>query len=471
MADPTSYSAERVLIVDDDPATRNGLTELVRAWGFTAESAGDGAEALDRVTDFRPSIIVSDMVMPRMSGLDLLKALSAEVEHIKVILLTAQGTVDTAVEAVKAGAEDYLTKPLDPHKLQRLLERLAEINQQKRENQVLRRQLTGTGKFGRIIGHSAAMRALYQVLEQAAPTPASMLLLGESGTGKELVAQTIHQLSPRAAAPLIAINCAAIPDTLLESEIFGHEKGAFTGATDRRLGCFELADRGTLFLDEIAEMTPATQVKLLRVLQERKFRRLGGRTEQSVDVRVIAATNIDPAAAIGDGRLREDLYYRLNVFTIKLPPLRDRKDDLPLLIQAFIDEFNTRDHRTVRAVAPAAMRLLEQYDWPGNVRELRNVIERATILARGDVIEPAHLPTLGAPAVSAVPANGLTIAPGMTVDQAEHKLIVATLDAAAGNKTRAAEMLGISLKTLHNKLNRFKEAGASGAEGDGFSRR
>jgi len=457
VSEPTSHAAERVLIVEDDPATRTGLTELVRAWGFTAESASDGAEALERVTDFRPSIIVSDMIMPRMSGLDLLKALAGEAEHLKIILLTAQGTVDTAVEAVKAGAEDYLTKPLDPHKLQRLLERLAEINQQKRENQALRRQLTGSGRFGRIIGHSAAMRALYQVLEQAAPTPASMLLLGESGTGKELVAQTIHQLSPRAAAPFVALNCAAIPDTLLESEIFGHEKGAFTGATDRRLGCFELADRGTLFLDEIAEMTPATQVKLLRVLQERKFRRLGGRTEQAVDVRVIAATNIDPVAAIRDGRLREDLYYRLNVFSIKLPPLRDRKDDLPLLIQAFVDEFNTRDHRAVKTVTPAAMRLLEQYDWPGNVRELRNVIERAIILARGDVIEPAHLPVLGAAPVAPAPANGLTIAPGMTVDEAEEKLIFATLDAAGGNKTRAAEMLGISLKTLHNKLNRFKD--------------
>ncbi len=465
MAEPTSHAAERVLIVDDDPATRTGLTELVRAWGFTAESAGDGAEALARVTDFRPSIIVSDMVMPRMSGLDLLKALAGESEHIKVILLTAQGTVDTAVEAVKAGAEDYLTKPLDPHKLRRLLERLAEINQQKRENQVLRRQLTGSGRFGRIIGHSASMRALYQVLEQAAPTPASMLLLGESGTGKELVAQTIHQLSPRAAGPFIALNCAAIPDTLLESEIFGHEKGAFTGATDRRLGCFELADRGTLFLDEIAEMTPGTQVKLLRVLQERKFRRLGGRTEQSVDVRVIAATNVDPAIAIREGRLREDLFYRLNVFTISLPPLRDRKDDLPLLIQAFIDEFNTRDHRTVTTVAPAAMRLLEQYDWPGNVRELRNVIERATILARGDVIELAHLPALSAAPAASLPVHGVTIAPGMTVDEAEQKLIVATLDSAGGNKTRAAEMLGISLKTLHNKLNRFKAAGGAGGAG------
>jgi DNA-binding NtrC family response regulator len=458
VAEPTSHTAERVLVVDDDPATRTGLTELVRAWGFTAEAAEDGAEALERVTTFRPSIIVSDMVMPRMSGLDLLKALKGETEHIRVVLLTAQGTVDTAVEALKDGAEDYLTKPLDPVKLRRLLERLSELSRQKRENQSLRRQLSERGRFGKIIGHSPAMRALYQVLEQAAPTPASMLILGESGTGKELVAQTIHELSPRVNAPFIALNCAAIPDTLLESEIFGHEKGAFTGATDRRAGCFELADRGTLFLDEIAEMTPATQVKLLRVLQERKFRRLGGRVEQEVDVRVLAATNIDPAVAIRDGRLREDLYYRLNVFSVGLPPLRDRKEDLPLLIHAFIEEFNTRDRRNVKAVSPEAMRLLEQYAWPGNVRELRNVIERATILARGEVIEPTHLPALGAAPPAGPPANSVTIAPGMTVDEAEQKLILATLDAAGGNKTRAAEMLGISLKTLHNKLNRFKSA-------------
>ena len=454
-----SHAAERVLIVEDDPATRSGLTELVRTWGFTAEAAADGAEALERITAFRPSIVVTDLVMPNMSGIELLKALQPEIENIKVILLTAQGTVDTAVEAVKAGAEDYLTKPLDPNKLQRLLERLAEINEQKRENQALRRQLNDRGRFGRIIGNSAAMRALYQVLEQAAPTPASMLILGESGTGKELVAQTIHQLSPRAAAPFVAINCAAIPDTLLESEIFGHEKGSFTGATDRRAGCFELADRGTLFLDEIAEMTPATQVKLLRVLQERKFRRLGGRTEQEVDVRVLAATNIDPVSAIRDGKLREDLYYRLNVFSIALPPLRERKDDLALLIQAFIDEFNTRDRRTVKGVSAQAMRQLEHYEWPGNVRELRNVIERATILARGDLIEPAHLPVFGPAPSAALPAsaaNGVTIVPGMTVDEAEQKLIMATLESAGGNKTRAAEMLGISLKTLHNKLNRFK---------------
>jgi DNA-binding NtrC family response regulator len=448
-----------VLIVEDDQATREGLTELVRAWGFAAESAADGALALERVTEFRPSIIVSDLVMPQMGGLDLLKALKDDLDQIKVVLLTAQGTVDSAVEAVKAGAEDYLTKPVDPAKLHRLLDRLSELNAQKRENQVLRRQLNERGRFGRMIGHSASMRAIYRIIEQAAPTPASILVLGESGTGKELVAQTIHQLSPRNQAPFVAINCAAIPETLLESEIFGHEKGAFTGAIDRRAGCFELADRGTLFLDEVAEMAGATQVKLLRVLQERRFRRLGGRAEQDVDVRVIAATNVRPEHAIRDGKLREDLYYRLNVFSIALPPLRERMEDLALLIQAFIDEFNARDRRSVTAVAPEAMRLLAHYDWPGNIRELRNVIERATILARGEFIEPAHLPPLGAAVRSGAPAAAaaVSIVPGMTVDEAEQKLIVATLQAAGGNKTRAAEMLGISLKTLHNKLNRMKD--------------
>jgi DNA-binding NtrC family response regulator len=454
----TLTQPERVLIVEDDGPTRAGLAELVRTWGFATEAAANGEEALKLVTTFRPAIVITDMVMPRMGGLELLKALKDEAEHLKMIVLTAQGSVETAVEAVKNGAEDYLTKPVDPQKLRRLLERIAELNAQKRENEVLRRQLREKGSFGRIVGNSQKMRKIYQVIEQAAPTTASVLIIGESGTGKELVAQTIHQLSPRAEAPFVAINCAAIPETLLESEIFGHERGAFTGAIDRRAGCFELADRGTLFLDEIAEMVPVTQVKLLRVLQERKFRRLGGRVEQEVDVRVLAATNVDPLAAIRDGKLRDDLYYRLNVFTIELPPLRDRKDDLSLIIQALLEEFNSRDRRHVRAVTPEAMRMLELYDWPGNVRELRNVMERATILARGEYIEPQHLPRFGPALKAAEPVSSeLTIAPGMTVDEAERKLILATLEASGNNKTRAAEMLGISLKTLHNKLNRMKQ--------------
>jgi DNA-binding NtrC family response regulator len=460
----TMAQAERVLIVDDDDATRAGLAELVRTWGFATDAAANGEEALSLITSFRPSIVVTDMVMPRMDGLSLLKALKDDADQLKVILLTAQGSVETAVEALKDGAADYLTKPVDTQKLKLLLERFAELNAQKRENEVLRRQLREKGSFGRIVGHSPKMRKIYQVIEQASPTPASVLIIGESGTGKELVAQTIHQLSSRADAPFVAINCAAIPETLLESEIFGHERGAFTGAVDRRAGCFELADRGTLFLDEIAEMVPVTQVKLLRVLQERRFRRLGGRAEQEVDVRVIAATNQNPVDAIREGKLRDDLYYRLNVFTIELPPLRERKEDLPLIIHALLDEFNARDRRNVKAVTPEAMRMLEMYDWPGNVRELRNVIERATILARGEFIEPAHLPRFGAPprSVELPSASGVTIVPGMTVDEAERKLIIATLEAAGNNKTRAAEMLGISLKTLHNKLNRMKQA-AQGA--------
>jgi DNA-binding NtrC family response regulator len=451
-ADP----GERVLIVEDDPATRSGLAELVQAWGFQTDEAADGEAAMSKVTTFRPAIIVSDLVMPRMGGLDLLKALHDQLSDITFILLTAQGTVESAVGAIKDGAYDYLSKPVDPQRLRILLQKAVERQSTLREVRQLRRQLREQGSFGRIIGNSPAIRATYRIIEQAAPTSASVLISGESGTGKELIAQTIHELSPRASFPFVAINCAAIPETLLESEIFGHEKGAFTGAHDRRTGVFELAHRGTLFLDEIAEMMPATQVKLLRVLQERTFRRLGGRQEQSVDVRVIAATNVDPGAAVRDGKLREDLYYRLNVFAMELPPLRERREDIPLLVQTFLNEFNRHNGKAIRGVDQEAMYVLERYQWPGNIRELRNVIERATILADTEFIEHRHLPpTLIARGEESLPT--LTLAPGTTVDEAERRLIVLTLDHTRNNKTRAAEILGISLKTLHNKLNRMKE--------------
>jgi DNA-binding NtrC family response regulator len=456
-------STERVLIVEDEAATRVGLTELVRAWGFVADSAADGEEALGKITQFRPSIVITDLVMPRMGGLELLRALKDEGDGITMLLLTAQGTVETAVEAMKEGAYDYLTKPIEPQRLRILLQKIVERQETLREVQVLRRQLREHGSFGRMIGSAPAMRKVYHVIEQAAPTLASVLIWGESGTGKELVAQTIHQLSPRVQQPFVPINCAAIPETLLESEIFGHEKGAFTGAQDRRQGCFELADRGTLFLDEIAEMTPATQVKLLRVLQERTFRRLGGKHEMSVDVRVLAATNVNPAEAVRTGKLREDLYYRLNVFAIEVPPLRERKEDLPLLIQAFLHEFNERNGRSVAAVEPGAMRMLERYNWPGNVRELRNVIERAVILASGEFVEAKHLPPLVTEAVdTAKPV--IALAPGTTVEEAETQLILMTLKHTRDNKTRAAEILGISLKTLHNKLNKLRGRGKQAEE-------
>jgi DNA-binding NtrC family response regulator len=448
-----------VLIVEDDPSTRSGLSELVQAWGFQTDEAGDGEEAMRKVTTFRPAIIVSDLVMPRMGGADLLRALKDQLSDITFILLTAQGTVESAVEAIKEGAYDYLSKPVDPQRLQILLQKAVERQETLREVRQLRRQLREQGSFGRIIGNSPGIRKVYRVIEQAAPTGASVLISGESGTGKELIAQTIHELSPRASFPFVAINCAAIPETLLESEIFGHEKGAFTGASDRRTGVFELAHRGTLFLDEIAEMMPATQVKLLRVLQERIFRRLGGRQEITVDVRVIAATNVNPQDAVNHGKLREDLFYRLNVFAIDLPPLRERKEDIPLLVQSFLAEFNRTNAKGIRAVDQDAMYILEHYPWPGNIRELRNVIERATILAESEFIEPRHLPpSLLARGEETLPT--LTIAPGTTVDEAERRLILLTLEHTRNNKTRAAEILGISLKTLHNKLNRMKDEGA-----------
>ncbi len=450
-------AGERVLVVEDDRAARVGLTELIRAWGYVAEDASDGEEALQKITTFRPGIVLTDLVMPRMDGLGLLRSLQDQLTDLCVVILTAQGTVETAVEAIRDGAYDYLTKPVDPHRLQILLSKAVERQETRREVRVLRRQLRDQGSFGRIIGNTPAIRKLYRTIEQAAPTGASVLIWGESGTGKELVAQTIHQLSDRVNQPYIAINCAAIPETLLESEIFGHEKGAFTGAVERRLGCFELAHRGTLFLDEIAEMVPVTQVKLLRVLQERTFRRLGGRTEQNVDVRIIAATNVNPLDAVAKGKLREDLYYRLNVFSIELPPLRARREDIPLLVQSFIAEFAGRNAKGVKGVSQEALALLEQYHWPGNIRELRNVIERATILSPGEFIEPSQLPPeLSAPPSAAGEQHQITLTPGTTVDEAEMRLIEITLAHTGQNKTRAAELLGISLKTLHNKLNRMK---------------
>jgi len=456
----SSHRLARVLVVEDDASARAGLTELLQSWGFETEGARDGQEALEKLTTFRPSIVLTDLVMPRMDGLELLKTVTSQGEDMTVLILTAQGTVETAVEAIRVGAYDYLTKPVDPQRLKILLDKVLERQETLREVKVLRRQLREHGSFGSMIGISPAMRRVYTVIEQAAPTSTSVLIAGESGTGKELVAQSIHQLSPRAPFPYVPINCAAIPETLLESELFGHEKGAFTGAVERRAGCFELADRGTLFLDEVAEMTPATQAKLLRVLQERRFRKVGGRQEQAVDVRIIAATNMDPLEAVKTGKLRDDLYYRLNVFALSLPPLRDRREDLPLLVQAFLNEFNSRHEKSVKAVESQVMKIFESYNWPGNVRELRNVIERATILAKEEFIDSKHLPPELLDAGRIEPTHRtLALPPGTTVEEAERQLILLTLEHTRDNKTRAAEILGISLKTLHNKLNKLKLRG------------
>ena len=449
----------RILVVDDDEASRTGLNALLTAWGYDAIAAADGADALAKAVAHPPAVVISDLKMPKLDGLGLLAALKREHPAAAVIILTGHASIESAVQATKEGAYDYLTKPLDPARLQLLVEKALERNGTVRELHALRRQLRQRGAFGRLVGSSRAMQDIMRQLEQASPTDATIFVTGESGTGKELVARTVHELSPRAKAPFVAINCAAIPESLLESEIFGHEKGAFTGAQERRTGCFELAHGGTLFLDEVAEMNPAVQAKFLRVIQEGQLRRVGGKNEIRVDVRIVAATNQDPIRAVETGALREDLYYRLNVFHIALPPLRDRMDDIPELIQAVLDDLNERHGRSVRGLSEAAMALLRQHAWPGNVRELRNAIERAVIVCAGDLIEADHLSALrprGAAPTASTAGDGVLLPVGTTVDDGERELILKTLEHTDNNKTRAAEILGISLKTLHNKLAKYR---------------
>jgi len=450
---------KRVLVVDDEAASRTGLKALLEGHGYSVEAAANGVEALEKVRGFRPAVVIADLVMPGMDGLELVRSLQEEAPFAVTILLTGQGSIETAVQAMKAGAYDYLTKPVDFEHLFVLLEKALDRSRIGREVAVLRRQ-TGSGDRPVLLGRSAAIQAVLQQIEQAAASVAPVLVLGESGTGKELVARTLHALSPRARASFVGVNCAAIAESLLESEIFGHEKGAFTGAIERRIGCFEMADGGTLLLDEVAEMHPAVQAKFLRVLEEGTFRRVGGKAEIQVDVRVVAATNQDPETAVRDGKLRADLFYRLNVFPIKIPPLRERPEDIPVLAEAFLRDAAARNGRTVTAIAPAALQRLQSYAWPGNVRELRNVIERAVLLADGETIDASQLPeglSASEKVSDAVPS--LTLPLGITIDEAERTLILQSLKLTGHNKTRAAAILGINVKTLHNKLTRYLSAG------------
>jgi DNA-binding NtrC family response regulator len=446
--------ALKVLIVDDEEPARQGLTALLGRWGYDVDEAGDGQEAVAKAAANLPAVVISDLVMPKMDGLELLRALKTDVPFASVILLTGQGSIDTAVTAMREGAYDYVTKPVDVARLRLLIPKAAERGEALREVALLRRKLSQVWGMGRLVGTSIGMQEVYRLIEVAAPTPAAVLISGESGTGKELVARTLHELSPRAKGPFVAVNCAAIPETLLESEIFGHEKGAFTGALERRPGCFELAHEGTIFLDEIAEMNPGTQAKFLRILQDGSVRRLGGKTEIKVDVRVLAATNKDPVKAIQEGAFREDLYYRLNVVSLHLPPLRERREDVPALVQSFIEEFNARYDKHIRTVDESVLNGLVAQGWPGNVRELRNTIERAIIVCDGDTILPKHVPP--APSLRAAePSEGpdsVSFRVGTSLEDAEKTLIIKTLAANGNNKTRAADVLGISLKTLHNKL-------------------
>jgi DNA-binding NtrC family response regulator len=458
-------TTERVLVVEDEENERSGLAELIRAWGFETETAVDGIDALEKVANSSPGIVVTDLKMPRMDGMELLERLAAQPQQVAVILLTAQGSVEAAVTAMKRGAFDFIEKPVNPTRLRNILQNAARIRGAERELEASRRKLRDVGVLGELVGASAKMQELFRLIELVAPSTASILITGESGTGKELVARTIHSLGSRKSKPFVAINCAAIPETLIESEIFGHEKGAFTGALERRTGCFELAEGGTLLLDEIGEMPIATQAKLLRVLEDRKLRRLGSKTETSVDVRVLAATNKEPQEAVARGQLRNDLFYRLNVFNIHMPPLRDHKEDLPDLVTALLRDMNEKHGRHVAGVSDAVMNSFAAHAWPGNVRELRNTLERAVIVCEAAIIEARHLPPGFGDVARRAPvheANAIRLGVGTTVDEAERLLILKTLEATHNNKTRAADILGISLKTLHNKL---KEYGAQQADG------
>ncbi len=447
-------SKERILIVDDEASARTGLAALVSGWNYKTESAENGENALLLIPQLEPSVVITDLVMPGMDGLTLLKKLKEDNPDLTVIMLTAQASIDSAVEAIKEGAYDYLEKPVDHTRLRILLEKCVERKRTLNEVQLLKNQLKQYGAFGDMVGISRQMQEVYRLIEQVAPSTASVLITGESGTGKEMVARTIHKLSQRSEGPFIAINCSAIPETLMESEIFGHEKGAFTGALERRLGCFELANEGTIFLDEIAEMPAGTQSKLLRVLEERTFRRLGSKNEIDVDVRIVTATNKQPLKAVEQGELRNDLYYRLNVFAIQLPPLRERIEDLAVLTEALIRQLNAKHGRNIKGVTDKVMKTLSMHNWPGNVRELRNVLERSLILCNKEFIEEHHLPPLEQRELPQL-GNAVSIPVGSTVAEAEKRLIFKTLEFTDNNKTRAAEILGISLKTLHNKLNAY----------------
>ena len=459
-----NHSMQRILIVEDEENARKGYEALLRKCDYEVLGVASGEDALARFPEFAPHVILADVELPGMNGLELLGHLAEEIKQIPVIIITGRGSDERVVQSIEAGAYWYIEKPLKFPVLQALLKRALERVQDKQAVAALTRELREAGKLGVLVGSSGAMQDVMRQVEIAAPSTASVLITGETGSGKEMVARSIHMLSPRASRPFVAINCSAIPESLMESEIFGHEKGAFTGAAERRIGCFELAHGGTLLLDEIGEMPPQTQAKLLRVLEDRKVRRLGSKVETPVDVRVVAATNKNPEQAVADGKLRQDLYFRLNVFHIHLPPLREHKGDLPLLVDHLLAEISEKHGKKVTGVGADVMDLFKSYPWPGNVRELRNVLERSAIASDRGTINRQHLPSdFGhAPAVTSSGLGGLRFPIGTTVDDVERELIFQTLASTSQNKTRAAELLGISLKTLHNKLKEY-EAGRKDA--------
>jgi DNA-binding NtrC family response regulator len=445
----------RILVVDDEANARAALSELLHDEGFAVETAADAFKALGKYEAFEPHIVLTDLRMPGMSGIELLTKIRSIEPPAEVIVMTGLGDVSTAVEAMRAGAADYLTKPLNFDELLVVLDKVLAAQAVAREAAQLRRRVRDRTAPGNIIGTAPPMQRVFDVIEQVGPSKASVLITGESGTGKELVANALHQASPRANGPFIKLHCAALAESLLESELFGHERGSFTGAMARKDGRFSLADGGTLFLDEIGEISPAIQVKLLRFLQEREFERVGGTQTLRVDVRVIAATNRNLPDEIAKGRFREDLYYRLNVVAIEMPGLRERRSDIPNLVRFFIDRYARENAKSITECTPEALEQLMGYAWPGNVRELENAIERAVVLATGTAIEARHLPAGVKPAAS---PTGLPPIPGAPMAEIERYAILETLKMTGGSTSRAAEILGISARTIQYRLHEYQAA-------------
>ena len=445
---------KRILVAEDDRTTRDAWTELIAAWGYKVKTAENGEIALAEVDSYDPHILLLDLNLPKKNGLAVLQEINERGLRIPTIVISGQGGIPDVVKTIKLGAYDYLRKPVDPGHLKVMLNNLAAHITVAEENERLRLRLMEAGKLGPMIGQSRPMQQVMVLIKQVAPTSASVLIRGESGTGKEVVARTIHELSSRAQGPFVAINCAALPQNLMESELFGHERGAFTGADRRREGCFELANGGTLLLDEIAEMKVELQAKMLRVLEGGVLRRVGGTVDVPLDVRVLAATNRNVEQSIADGRFREDLYYRLNVFGIELPTLDRRRDDIPLLVDHFIRELGPQMSKPIHGADNDCLQALKDRRWPGNIRQLRNVIERALVVSRGPLLSVGDLPPEAQAAADSAPAFEIRL--GSSIETVEKDLILRTIDLTDGNKARAAEILGISLKTLYNRLERYQ---------------
>jgi DNA-binding NtrC family response regulator len=470
----------KILVVDDEEPFRKLLERNLSRSGATVRGAGSGEEALSLIRDAEPDLAILDISMPGIGGIELLSRLRSEFPAIEAIMLTGHATVETAIEAMKLGAYDYLEKPLKMSELAVVVDKALEKRRLSTENRTLKDELRRREPAADIVGQSRPTLDALALIERVAPTSAPVLILGESGTGKELAARAIHRRSTRADRPLIAINCGALQETLLENELFGHVRGAFTGATVERRGLFEFADRGTMFIDEVCEMGPGVQKKFLRVLENGEFRRLGDSVERKVDVRIVAATNRDMEREVAEGRFREDLFYRLNVVIVKLPPLRERKDDVPLLVKHFCDQYAKRASGPPPRIEPAAMEKLVRYDWPGNIRELFNILERGMIVSRTGAIGGDDIPDLvprayatpppmqamrgpsltptngGSAAQAAAPANGNGAA--STLDDIERQHVLRTIQSCGGNKTKAAMELGISLRALYRKLEKYQNA-------------